>query len=141
MLGKARSGQGPKPAALLLKLQVPAGYPGSVAKEAAGLTGERENKVSQSSRETGGIGERIRGGKEMGPGHGRGIDQAGRIGGWNLYFFKKTGTGNKKWDKNGARSTREMGNDSHWVAKTLAWQKSMSINCMQVKISSQQPRK
>lgn len=45
----------------------------------------------------------------MGPGHQRGVDHAARIGGWNGDFFKKTGTRNRKWDENGARSTGKWG--------------------------------
>lgn len=56
-------------------------------------------------------------------------------------IFFKMGTGNRKWDKNGARSTEEMGNDRHCVTKALTWQKVMSFKCMQVKISRQQHRK
>lgn len=82
MLRKAISGQSPKSAALICKLQVPAGCPGRAENEAT--RAEMENNRSKRSRETRGTAQRIR---EKGNKPGMGALETGGIGSWYRVVF------------------------------------------------------
>lgn len=80
-------------------MQVSAGCPGSADNEADGLTAERVNKRRQRSGETGGTGERIRGGKETGSGPGKGTEQTGGMRAWNRAFLQRQELGTESGAK------------------------------------------
>lgn len=96
LLRTDRSGQGPQPAVLLFWVQVPAGCSGP---------------------EGGGIGETLRGGKEMGSGTRMGIERTGGMGGHNRAFLRSQGLGTESGAK------MRQGAQGKWGMRVTGWLK------------------